>query len=307
MTKGGVIMDVVNAEQAAIAEDAGAVSVMALERVPSDIRKAGGVARMADPSKVIEIMDAVEIPVMAKVRIGHFVEAQVLQSLGVDMIDESEVLTQADEDFHIDKEQFTIPFVCGARDLGEALRRVDEGAAMIRTKGEAGTGNVVEAVRHMRTIQGAIREIENKTEEREEDTEKFYVAEEGVPLYICDQNALIAYYGSEIELNRTIVSPRGDGIYSARLPLLDVALPFLVYGRGLLFLDAYYLLAETVNNNTWRPITSVMIDIHRGKYADLEHRYSRISVEEKGIELKNGHDGHSLRLQDVHGLKWIRL
>ena len=165
MTKGGVIMDVVNAEQAAIAEDAGAVSVMALERVPSDIRKAGGVARMADPSKVIEIMDAVDIPVMAKVRIGHFVEAQVLQSLGVDMIDESEVLTQADEDFHIDKEKFTIPFVCGARDLGEALRRVDEGAAMIRTKGEAGTGNVVEAVRHMRTIQGAIREIENKTEE----------------------------------------------------------------------------------------------------------------------------------------------
>lgn len=165
MTKGGVIMDVVNAEQAAIAEDAGAVSVMALERVPSDIRKAGGVARMANPSKVIEIMDAVDIPVMAKVRIGHFVEAQVLQSLGVDMIDESEVLTQADEDFHIDKEQFTIPFVCGARDLGEALRRVDEGAAMIRTKGEAGTGNVVEAVRHMRTIQGAIREIENKTEE----------------------------------------------------------------------------------------------------------------------------------------------
>ena len=165
MTKGGVIMDVVNAEQAAIAEDAGAVSVMALERVPSDIRKAGGVARMADPSKVIEIMDAVDIPVMAKVRIGHFVEAQVLQSLGVDMIDESEVLTQADEDFHIDKEQFTIPFVCGARDLGEALRRVDEGVAMIRTKGEAGTGNVVEAVRHMRTIQGAIREIENKTEE----------------------------------------------------------------------------------------------------------------------------------------------
>ena len=165
MTKGGVIMDVVNAEQAAIAEDAGAVSVMALERVPSDIRKAGGVARMADPSKVIEIMDAVDIPVMAKVRIGHFVEAQVLQSLVVDMIDESEVLTQADEDFHIDKEQFTIPFVCGARDLGEALRRVDEGAAMIRTKGEAGTGNVVEAVRHMRTIQGAIREIENKTEE----------------------------------------------------------------------------------------------------------------------------------------------
>lgn len=134
MTKGGVIMDVVNAEQAAIAEEAGAVSVMALEKVPADIRASGGVARMADPSKVIEIMDAVSIPVMAKVRIGHFVEAQVLEALGVDMIDESEVLTPADEKYHIDKKQFTIPFVCGARNLGEALRRIDEGAAMIRTK-----------------------------------------------------------------------------------------------------------------------------------------------------------------------------
>lgn len=165
MTKGGVIMDVVNAEQAEIAENAGAVAVMALEKVPADIRAAGGVARMADPSKVIEIMDAVSIPVMAKVRIGHFVEAQVLESLGVDMIDESEVLTPADEKYHVDKKKFTIPFVCGARNLGEALRRIDEGAAMIRTKGEAGTGNVVEAVRHMRMIQGTIREIQNKTEE----------------------------------------------------------------------------------------------------------------------------------------------
>jgi pyridoxal 5'-phosphate synthase pdxS subunit len=165
MTKGGVIMDVVNAEQAAIAEEAGAVSVMALERVPADIRAAGGVARMADPSKVKEILDAVSIPVMAKVRIGHFVEAQVIQSLGVDMIDESEVLTPADENYHIDKTQFTIPFVCGARNLGEALRRINEGAAMIRTKGEAGTGNVVEAVRHMRKIQSAIRELKDKTEE----------------------------------------------------------------------------------------------------------------------------------------------
>jgi pyridoxal 5'-phosphate synthase pdxS subunit len=165
MTKGGVIMDVVNAEQAAIAEDAGAVSVMALEKVPADIRATGGVARMADPSKVEEIMDAVSIPVMAKVRIGHFVEAQVLEALGVDMIDESEVLTPADEKYHIDKKRFTIPFVCGARNLGEALRRVDEGAAMIRTKGEAGTGNVVEAVRHMRMIMGGIREIKEKTEE----------------------------------------------------------------------------------------------------------------------------------------------
>lgn len=165
MTKGGVIMDVVNAEQAVIAEESGAVSVMALEKVPADIRAAGGVARMADPSKVTEIIEAVNIPVMAKVRIGHFVEAQVLETLGVDMIDESEVLTPADDKYHIDKTKFTIPFVCGARDLGEALRRIDEGAAMIRTKGEAGTGNVVEAVRHMRVIMGTIRELRNKDEE----------------------------------------------------------------------------------------------------------------------------------------------
>lgn len=183
MTKGGVIMDVVNAEQAVIAEEAGAVSVMALEKVPADIRASGGVARMADPSKVTEIMDAVSIPVMAKVRIGHFVEAQVLESLGVDMIDESEVLTPADEKFHIDKKQFTIPFVCGARNLGEALRRIDEGAAMIRTKGEAGTGNVVEAVRHMRMIQGTIRELKDMTEEelwnvaREEEAQLYLVKE----------------------------------------------------------------------------------------------------------------------------------
>lgn len=165
MTKGGVIMDVVNAEQAEVAENAGAVSVMALEKVPADIRASGGVARMADPAKVIEIMDTVSIPVMAKVRIGHFVEAQILESLGVDMIDESEVLTPADEKYHIDKKKFTIPFVCGARNLGEALRRMDEGAAMIRTKGEAGTGNIVEAVRHMRLIMGGIRELQNKDEE----------------------------------------------------------------------------------------------------------------------------------------------
>ena len=157
MQKGGVIMDVVNADQAKIAEEAGAVAVMSLERVPSDIRKMGGVARMADPEKVIQIIDAVSIPVMGKVRIGHFVEAQVLETLGVDMIDESEVLTPADEQYHIDKKLFKVPFVCGARDLGEALRRINEGAAMIRTKGEAGTGNVVEAVRHMRNIMGEIR------------------------------------------------------------------------------------------------------------------------------------------------------
>lgn len=157
MLKGGVIMDVVNAEQAKIAEDAGACAVMALERVPSDIRAQGGVARMSDPELVSKIIDSVSIPVMAKARIGHFVEAQVLESLGVDCVDESEVLTMADEEHHIDKNAFTVPFVCGARDLGEALRRIAEGAAMIRTKGEAGTGDVVEAVRHARKILGQIK------------------------------------------------------------------------------------------------------------------------------------------------------
>ena len=159
MLKGGVIMDVVNAEQAKIAEDAGACAVMALERVPSDIRAAGGVARMADPTKIVEIMEAVTIPVMAKCRIGHFVEAQVLESLGVDYIDESEVLTPADETNHVWKHDFKVPFVCGCRDLGEALRRIGEGAAMIRTKGEAGTGDIVEAVRHMRALWGGIRHV----------------------------------------------------------------------------------------------------------------------------------------------------
>lgn len=165
MLKGGVIMDVTNAEQAIIAEEAGAVAVMALERVPADIRAAGGVARMADPKKIQEIMDAVSIPVMAKVRIGHFVEAQILEALGVDFIDESEVLTPADEENHIDKTKFKVPFVCGARDLGEALRRIAEGAAMIRTKGEAGSGNVVEAVRHMRKVMGEIRKLTTMNEE----------------------------------------------------------------------------------------------------------------------------------------------
>ena len=159
MMKGGVIMDVVNAEQAKIAEDAGACAVMALERVPADIRRDGGVARMSDPEMIEGIKAAVTIPVMAKVRIGHFVEAQILQSLGVDYIDESEVLTPADEEHHIDKWDFTVPFVCGATNLGEALRRVSEGACMIRSKGEAGTGNIVEAVRHMRSIRSDIRKI----------------------------------------------------------------------------------------------------------------------------------------------------
>ena len=159
MLKGGVIMDVTNVEQAKIAEEAGAVSVMALERVPSDIRAAGGVARMADPEIILKIMDAVSIPVMAKCRIGHFAEAQILESLGVDYIDESEVLTPADEKYHVNKWNFKVPFVCGATNLGEALRRIGEGAAMVRTKGEAGTGDVVEAVKHMRTIKDEIARI----------------------------------------------------------------------------------------------------------------------------------------------------
>ncbi len=159
MLKGGVIMDVTTPEQAKIAEDAGAVSVMALERVPSDIRKEGGVARMADPEVITRIMDVVSIPVMAKCRIGHFAEARVLEALGVDYIDESEVLTPADEAFHVDKFAFTVPFVCGCRDLGEGLRRIGEGAALIRTKGEAGSGNVVEAVRHMRSVMSGIRRL----------------------------------------------------------------------------------------------------------------------------------------------------
>ena len=165
MLKGGVIMDVVTPEQAKIAAEAGACAVMALERVPADIRKDGGVARMSDPEVIVRIMEAVSIPVMAKVRIGHFVEAQVLEALGVDYIDESEVLTPADERHHVDKTKFGVPFVCGARDLGEALRRIGEGAAMIRTKGEAGSGNIVEAVRHARAVWDGIRKLQNMPED----------------------------------------------------------------------------------------------------------------------------------------------
>jgi pyridoxal 5'-phosphate synthase pdxS subunit len=185
MQQGGVVMDVTNAEQAGIAEEAGAVAVMALERVPADIRAQGGVARMADPVKIEEIMEAVTIPVMAKCRIGHFVEAQVLETLNVDMIDESEVLTPADPFYHVDKKKFTVPFVCGARDLGEALRRIDEGAAMIRTKGEPGTGNVIEAVRHQRMVMGQIRELRGKDE-----TELVAVARKiEAPIYLVKEVA----------------------------------------------------------------------------------------------------------------------
>ena len=160
MLKGGVIMDVVTPEHARVAEEAGACAVMALERVPADIRSAGGVARMSDPALILQIMETVTIPVMAKARIGHFVEAQVLEAIGVDYVDESEVLTPADELHHINKHQFSVPFVCGCRDLGEALRRISEGAAMIRTKGEAGTGNIVEATRHMRLVMDEIRKLQ---------------------------------------------------------------------------------------------------------------------------------------------------
>ena len=185
MLKGGVIMDVTTAEQAKIAEDAGACAVMALERVPADIRREGGVARMADPTKILEIMEAVTIPVMAKARIGHFVEAQVLEALGVDYIDESEVLTPADEENHILKNDFKVPFVCGCRNLGEALRRIGEGAAMIRTKGEAGTGDVVEAVRHARTVLGEIRRIQHMPPE-----ELMRVAKEmGAPYELLKETA----------------------------------------------------------------------------------------------------------------------
>lgn len=183
MLKGGVIMDVTSVEQAKIAEESGAVAVMALERIPADIRASGGVARMADPSLIKAIMNSVSIPVMAKVRIGHFVEAQVIEALGVDFIDESEVLTPADDTHHINKWDFKIPFVCGARNLGEALRRISEGAAMIRTKGEPGTGNIVEAVRHMRLVMDEIRKIQNMSEE-----ELFIEAKEiGAPIELVKE------------------------------------------------------------------------------------------------------------------------
>ncbi len=190
MLKGGVIMDVVTPEQARIAEDAGAVAVMALERVPSDIRTQGGVARMSDPELVTQIKNSVTIPVMAKCRIGHFVEAQVLEALGIDYVDESEVLTPADEEHHIDKSAFTIPFVCGARDLGEALRRLGEGAAMIRTKGEAGTGNVVEAVRHIRAVNGAIRRLQNMRPEELMAEAKGLGAPFGLVVEVAERGAL---------------------------------------------------------------------------------------------------------------------
>ncbi len=190
MQKGGVIMDVVNGEQAKIAEAAGAVAVMALERVPSDIRAEGGVARMADPTIIEEVMNAVSIPVMAKARIGHIVEARILEAMGVDYIDESEVLTPADEQFHLNKHEFTVPFVCGAKDLGEALRRIGEGASMLRTKGEPGTGNIVEAVRHMRMVMGQIRKIANMSKDELMAEAKNLAAPYDLILYVHEHGKL---------------------------------------------------------------------------------------------------------------------
>jgi len=216
MLKGGVIMDVVTPEQAKIAEEAGACAVMALERVPADIRAAGGVARMADPDVILRIMEAVTIPVMAKCRIGHFVEAQVLEALGVDYIDESEVLTPADEVHHVNKHEFRVPFVCGCRDLGEALRRIGEGAAMIRTKGEAGTGNIVEAVRHMRTVMDGIRRIK------------------GLPAdeLMAEAKALGAPYESVKEINETGVLPVVNFAAGGVATPADAALMMLLGADG---------------------------------------------------------------------------
>jgi len=235
MQKGGVIMDVTNAEQAQIAEEAGAVAVMALHKVPADIRASGGVARMADPKKIQEIMDAVTIPVMAKVRIGHVAEARALEALGVDMIDESEVLTPADIFFHIDKRKFVVPFVCGARSLGEAVRRIWEGAAMIRTKGEAGTGNVVEAVKHMRLINAAISELQ-----RMRDEQVFDLAEHYAQSYLRLTKAMREEAGLSVEIKPDDVvfeeytySDIIDGLYKILLEIKEMGrLPVVNFAAG---------------------------------------------------------------------------
>ncbi|MFQ6106722.1 MAG: pyridoxal 5'-phosphate synthase lyase subunit PdxS [Thermoplasmata archaeon] len=233
MQKGGVIMDVTNAEQAVIAEEAGAVAVMALERVPADIRLMGGVARMADPKRIEEIIDSVTIPVMAKARIGHFAEAQALETLGVDMVDESEVLTPADPFFHIDKKRFTIPFVCGARSLGEAVRRIFEGAAMIRTKGEAGTGNVVEAVRHMRLMNFSIERLAQLSQPEahrtaEKFAEKYLILAETVKSQMADEDvdfSLMTIFGGKTysTIVEEIHGVMKEVVQMKRLPVVNFA------------------------------------------------------------------------------------
>jgi pyridoxal 5'-phosphate synthase pdxS subunit len=274
MLKGGVIMDVVSAEQAKIAEEAGAVAVMALERVPADIRAVGGVARMADPARVEEIVGSVSIPVMAKARIGHFVEAQILEALGVDFVDESEVLTPADEAHHIDKWKFTVPFVCGATNLGEALRRISEGAAMIRSKGEAGTGNVVEAVRHLRSIIGDIKRIGQADSAELYDWAKRLqapvplvqeVAESGwlpVPMFCAGGLATPADAALAMQLGAEAVFV-GSGIFKSDEPARRAA---AIVEATTHFNDAS-LLAK-VSRGLGAPMTGIGMDEVNERYAD---------------------------------------
>jgi len=274
MLKGGVIMDVTTPEQAIIAESAGAVAVMALERVPADIRKYGGVARMSDPKIIKKIKEAVSIPVMAKCRIGHFVEAQILEAIGVDFIDESEVLTPADEFCHIDKRRFKVPFVCGAKNLGEALRRIAEGASMIRTKGEAGTGNVVEAVRHIRTIMGEIRRLQNMPEE-----ELIMIAKEmGAPyelvLYVAKNGKLpvvnFAAGGIATPADAALVMQLGcdgvfvgSGIFKSENP--EKRARAIV--TAVAYYDDPYILAE-VSEDLGEPMTGIEIEKLEERYAE---------------------------------------
>lgn len=283
MQKGGVIMDVVNADQAKIAEDAGAVAVMALHAVPADIRAHGGVARMADPEKIQEIMDTVSIPVMAKVRIGHFAEARVIEALGVDMIDESEVLTPADTANHIDKTKFDIPFVCGARDLGEALRRIDEGAAMIRTKGEAGTGNVVEAVKHMRTVNRQIAELRGLAQ-------------------ICDDIELVAKareYGATLDLVKEVAK-------LGRLPVVNFAAGGIATPADAalcmhLGVDGVFVGSGIFKSGTPEKMAKAIVDAtHNYADAEIVLKASRSLGEPmKGLEISQIPEGQKLQERGV--------
>lgn len=270
MLKGGVIMDVVNADQAKIAEESGAVAVMALERVPADIRVAGGVARMSDPSKIIEIQKAVTIPVMAKCRIGHFVEAQVLQALDIDFIDESEVLTPADDAYHVNKKDFSVPFVCGARNLGEALRRINEGAAMIRTKGEAGSGNIVEAVRHIHAVSAEIADIVEKYTKKNTDYLREKAEEYKVPVVLVELTAKLKKLPVVNFAAGGIATPAdaalcmqlgvdgvfvGSGIFKSKNPL--------AYARAIVDSTAHYTDAKKiahVSRNLGDPMKGYEID-----------------------------------------------
>lgn len=274
MLKGGVIMDVTTPEQAVIAESAGAVAVMALERVPADIRRYGGVARMSDPKMIKRIKEAVSIPVMAKCRIGHFVEAQILEAIGVDFIDESEVLTPADEFCHIDKRRFKVPFVCGAKNLGEALRRIAEGASMIRTKGEAGTGNVVEAVRHIRTIMGEIRRLQSMPEEELIMTAKEMGAPYELVLYVAKNGRLpvvnFAAGGIATPADAALVMQLGcdgvfvgSGIFKSENP--EKRAKAIV--MAVAYYDDPYILAE-VSEDLGEPMQGIEIEKLEERYAE---------------------------------------